>query len=509
MKQNFFAADWESYLPKPVYAEHPEYEQLYNKAWEIAHTRVRDIPGMPQNPYMDESLCDTQVWIWDSCFMAFFCKYAQEVFPGVETLNNFYEVLHNGGSLPRIVPKETEPAWTRATPGVPSNIYIHIADNPPLFAWAEHENALLRGDLARVKELLYHQQYLQKHYEWIEGLKESQTLPGVFNPTRLIHEENGYKWECGRSGMDNTPRGRTTPKTDKERPNNPDLLWVDALCQQALSADMIAKLFRLVKDEENAALWDKKFQEKQELINRLYWDNQDQFYYDIDCNTSDFIKVPTVASFWPLTAGAASKEQAAAMVRHVDNPDTFGGLVPFPTLSRSDANFESSGRYWRGAMWMPTAYASLKGIARYGYLKEARHAAIKIFEHMLKTYLTYEPHTIWECYAPDAATPAVTPKGDKIVRPNFCGWSALGPISMYIEYILGFHTVNAFENTVEWEKPEEVTGEIGLKNLHFGDIVTDIVANGDEVTVQSNAPYTLKVNGRAFDIKTGENKIIL
>ena len=33
MKQNFFAADWEKYLPVPVYAAHPEYEELYKKAW--------------------------------------------------------------------------------------------------------------------------------------------------------------------------------------------------------------------------------------------------------------------------------------------------------------------------------------------------------------------------------------------------------------------------------------------------------------------------------------------
>ena len=60
---------------------------------------------------MDEAFCDTQIWIWDTCFMSLFCKYAQSVFPGIESLNNFYEVLHNGGRLANIIPSEKEPAW--------------------------------------------------------------------------------------------------------------------------------------------------------------------------------------------------------------------------------------------------------------------------------------------------------------------------------------------------------------------------------------------------------------
>ena len=63
---------------------------LYNKAWELAFMHIKDVPGMPQNPYMDEAFCDTQVWIWDTCFMTLFCKYANRVFPGVESLKNFY-----------------------------------------------------------------------------------------------------------------------------------------------------------------------------------------------------------------------------------------------------------------------------------------------------------------------------------------------------------------------------------------------------------------------------------
>jgi hypothetical protein len=100
-------------------------------------------------------------------------------------------------------------------------------------------------------------------------------------------------------------------------------------------------------------------------------------------------------------------------------------------------------------------------------------------------------------------------KSNEIVRRDFCGWSALGPISMYIEEVIGFHTVNAFERVVEWQKPNEFKKALGIKNLRFADVVTDIIAEGNVCCVKSNRPYTLKINGKAFQIFAGEQTISL
>jgi glycogen debranching enzyme len=441
---------------------------------------------MPQNPYMDEGFCDTQIWIWDTCFMSLFCKFAQEAFPGVESFKNFYEVLFHGKTLPAVIPTKSEPSWTGATPDVPFNIQVHIADNPPLLAWAEYENALLHGNKEYLKELLYVKKSLQRQYEWLEGLKERKTLPNVNAETCWITEEKGYRWDCGRSGMDNTPRGRTGEKAEKERPNNPDMLWLDALCQQALSAKAIADLFRLVGDTAQADEWDAKYSEKQTLVNDYYWDSEDEFYYDIDCNDKHFYKARTIASYWALTSKIATKHQAKAMLSYLLKDEDFGGQFPLVSLSRKDADFQTSGQYWRGSVWLPTAYATLKGIANYGYYQETQALWHKLFLQMLRTYQEYEPHTIWECYSPTECKPAKQTNNRSDVRPDFCGWSALGPISIYLEYVLGFHHVNAFEKIVEWEKPNVFEGAIGVRNLRFGNIITDIIANETTCTVTSN-----------------------
>ena len=507
MQKNFTSSGWKKYVPRPVCEAHPEYESFYNRAWELARDHVRSIEGMPQNPYMDEAFCDTQVWIWDTCFMTMFCKFAQEAFPGVETFKNFYAVLHHGQQLPLITPTENEPWWTGATPGIPINIKVHLADNPPLFAWGEYENALIHGDVEYIKELLYEKGSLQKHYAWFESLKEKRYFDGVLHMNHLISEDFGYRWEGGCSGMDNTPRGREGKSFEGERPNNPRMLWIDAICQQALSAKCLAKLFALVEDAENEELWLEKFKDKQRIVNELYWDVADKFYYDIDCDDHSFYKVRTIASYWTLTAGIADREQALALAKRLADDADFGGTVPFTSLSRSDADFSKTGKYWRGSVWLPTAYATLKGLCEYGLYEEAHNAAYKLFKYMLKTYLDYEPHTIWECYAPEGYIPGMQTDDTTVCRPDFCGWSALGPISAYIECVLGFHTVNAFENTVKWAKPTDIDGKIGIENLRFGNVVTDIVADGNTCIVNANEPYTLEINGIPYAIAEGENRI--
>lgn len=506
MMQRFGADDWRKYVPTPICGVNSAFSVLYEKAWELAYEHIKNVGGMHQTPYMDEAFCETQIWIWDSCFMALFCKFARTVFPGVETLNNFYEVLYNGKSLPEIIPKKEEPDWTGAACGEPCEMKVHIADNPPLFAWAEYENALMSGDVDYVKELLCEKKFLQKHYEWIENLRKTETLEGVYAPTCLIALKDGYKWEGGRSGMDNSPRGRIGKHAVGQRPNNPDMLWLDAICQQALSARMISRMFGIIGDSENEAKWNSRFLEKKEIINRLYWDDEDGFYYDIDCNTHGFYKVMTIASFWAMTAEVATGQAAECLAKRLSDACAFGGEIPLVSLSRGDADFRADGEYWRGSVWLPTAYAALKGLANYGYYEDARILARRLLEHMNKTCEEFEPHTIWECYSPTEAKPAINEFRDGYVRCDFCGWSALGPISVYIEFVIGFHKIDAFEKIVEWAKPDSVKSKIGIENLRFGNVVTDITAIGERCHVISNEPYTLKINGKEYKISEGINE---
>ena len=87
--RSFSSDDWRTRLPQPICEDVPDYDKLYQKAWELSYDHIRYIDGMPKSPYMDEAFCDTQLWIGDTCFMSLFCKYTRDDFPGMESLRNF------------------------------------------------------------------------------------------------------------------------------------------------------------------------------------------------------------------------------------------------------------------------------------------------------------------------------------------------------------------------------------------------------------------------------------
>ncbi|UQT43364.1 hypothetical protein M5E88_11705 [Akkermansia muciniphila] len=87
---------------------------LYHKTWEIAAGRVRKGPeGLPASPYMDENCYEDQIWIWDTCFMVLFAKYAPRSFPGVESLDNLYKPVHEKAVTPLKVHLVDNPRYLR------------------------------------------------------------------------------------------------------------------------------------------------------------------------------------------------------------------------------------------------------------------------------------------------------------------------------------------------------------------------------------------------------------
>ena len=499
---------WKQEIPVPVYDEHPEYLDFYWKAWELAHDHITPVEGMPQNPYMDEAFLNTDIWIWDTCFMMFFCKYAPNIFPGIESLNNFYKPLHDGAPLPKVI-CNAPPEWTGFKNGELAQLRIHIPDNPPLFAWAEYSYALMTGDKAHLEDLLLNTQYLQKHFAFFDSFTELGYVTEYTRaPSCLLKHEHGYFWEGGRSGMDNTPRGRTGERAEADRPNNPRMLWVDALAQQGLSALFIAKIAKLIGQEQLAAEWMEKYNNLKEKMNRYYWDPVDGAYYDVHADTMEVMRCLTPASFWPMLAEMASTDQADQMAAKVQDPNKLGGVVPWVTLARDDADFNAeTGNYWRGSVWLPTAYMGIKSLETYGKFNLAHDTACKVLSHMFKTYQEYEPHTVWECYSPVKALPAR--HKETRVRPDFCGWSALGPLALFLENVIGIYKADAFENKVYWALPEQIVGKLGIRNYSFGDVVTDLVYENGFLNTVSNQPYTLLINGLEIAVPAGEQKIKL
>lgn len=478
-------------IPQPVFDAEPGYVELYWKAWEQAYAHVKWQKGLVQPLYMDEGLWDDTIWIWDSEFMVMFCKYAPKLFPGIQTLDNFYyTMLEDSGS----------------------SLRIQHPDNPPFFAWVENDYYKITGDRDHIRELLLDKKFPQRYWDLFPTLSPERKLQFDHYPIALKYKGIGYEWSGISSGMDNTPRTRA----------GKGMLWVDAISQQALSALYISRLAKVVGDGATALEFKNKWKELRGIVNKYYWDDSDGCYYDIvpapsgeTASVADVQASPsawrttgilTPASFWPMLAEIPSKAQARRMTEFALRPDKLGGEVPWVTVSRDDPDFDANdGWYWRGSMWLPTAYMGIKALEKYGFQEAADTTAEKVLSWMLRTYCDYEPHTIWECYSPTAPTPSSN--HGKRVRPDFCGWSALGPISLLIENVLGFHDIDASSRTVHWDIRHDCRH--GLNNLTFGDTTTDLLYDpaASTVTIRSNKPYCLILNGKSHRIRTGVTTI--
>lgn len=491
--------DWHAALPVPVYDAHPEYLELYYKAWELAYSHIDTIPGIPSPVYMDEAHRSDRIWIWDTAFMGHFCKYCPSVFPGVTSLDNFYKILLSDQSAP--LPQVVGNVYCGKDEGKMLPLRIHHADNPPILAWTEYRYAMQTGSKGRLKKRL---PYLQRWYEMFDSFDPAVKLHGASQKVMLRKYADGYAWGGCPSGMDNSPRGRTEAPTQRSAcPDNPGLRWVDALSQQGLSALYISRIAGILGNEEEHRHWADVHRSLSSTLNDLYWDREDSFYYDIFSDGSK-CKVPTIASWWPVLAEMADGERASGMTAHLRDSLDFGGFVPTPSLSRSDPDFIGDGGYWRGSIWLPTSYMALKATDMLGEFGLAREMGGKILEHMYRTYKDNEPHTIWECYSPTACEPAGDKSGNP-VRPDFCGWSALGPISIFIEDVIGIKEADGFNRTLLCDFEKHPTGKAGVRNYRFGDVVCDIIAGENAIEVESNRPFTLYADGKSFSVEAGKN----
>ena len=477
--------EWRSQVPEVIYPD-KHMTDLYYKTWEIAAGRIRKGPeGLPASPYLDENCYEDQIWIWDTCFMTLFSKYCPSVYPGKESMMNLYVPLHDHQPTP---------------------LKIHLRDNPPIFAWVESLYFKFTNDRAHADLVANKKRYLQRHFDFFNTVPKGQLdtlVTPYYNPISrgVVRSADGqilgYTWRGGASGMDNTPRGRGFGGGDS-------ILWVDAICQQALSARCISQMLRDMGNKNEARLWNKRYDSIRNVVNRYYWDEKDGFYYDIHVRTHQPCRIKTIASFWALLADIPTQAQAERMAQYASDPNAFGGLFPWVSLSRDDSDFDDkTGEYWRGGVWIPMAYMATKALEEYGLYDLADTMAHRTVTQQLRTYEDYEPHTIWETYSPSANLPST--EYGKRVRQDFCGWSALGPISLFIENVLGFRNVDAITHTVTW-RLNKAQGRQGLRKLRFGDVECSIVYEPEAgaIVTDTNHGFTLIVNGKRIKVKAGK-----
>ena len=162
---------------------------------------------------------------------------------------------------------------------------------------------------------------------------------------------------------------------------NIDIIHYNPVCLNSLLYLMerqTAEILKILDRSGNAAVWERRAADRAERINRLMWDEQAGLYFDYEFVHKRRRNYPFATTFFPLWAGIANREQAAAVVRNLPLFEKAGGLQTSTNVS---------GNQWDAPFaWAPLQLVAVEGLRRYGYNTEADRISREFLSMVLEQY---------------------------------------------------------------------------------------------------------------------------
>ncbi len=450
-------------MPHPIWEGHDDAVAAYDKAWTIAFSNLRNPDPAARfcSPFIDTAF-NGFLFMWDSCFNVMYGKYAARVINFQKTLDNLYARQHRDGYICREL--------SETSMGEQFGKFDPRSTGPNIMAWCEWEYFKLTGDMNRLKEVFFP---LYHYHNWMR-----------------IHRtwRDGTYWTCGLGcGMDNQPRMQPGAGYSFMA-HNGHMVWVDATMQGALGALLLARMAKLTGHDDLAPALEEEYEAMKKVINETLWDEDEAFYYDL-FKTGELSTTKTIGAYWALLAEILPPERLERFVAHLENEDEFRTPHAPATLPKNHPDFNPDGGYWRGAVWPPTTYMTLLGLSTWGESKRAYELARNHHDNVVAVF--NETGTLWENYAPVWAKPG------KPSKPDMVGWGGLGPIAVFIEYILGIKG-DPMNGRIVWDI--NLTEKHGIERYPFGEYGIDLLcearASADEkpvITVKSPVPVEIEL----------------
>jgi alpha,alpha-trehalase len=113
----------------------------------------------------------------------------------------------------------------------------------------------------------------------------------------------------------------------------------------------------------DATRWHQAAATRKDAMQRLMWDGDREMFFDYDFQVDKRSTYEFATTFYPLWSGLASKEQAAALARHLKTFERPGGIVTSP---------RETGVQWDSPYgWAPLQLVAVQGLRRYGFNADA------------------------------------------------------------------------------------------------------------------------------------------
>ena len=272
------------------------------------------------------------MWLWDSCYHSF----AANLMAGERHGHTL------GWEYVQSVLLGADPAGAIAIERTPTSIGKTVTQTqPPLLAWAVHENyeaARAAGDgAAALERLRWAVPRLEAYLRWDFSRRADPT-----GRTPLLCWSQGTE-----SGMDNSPR------FDLPR-SPPRMLAVDFSVFAARESAHLATLHAALGHADAAREWRAVAANLSSAIHAELWDPSRRLYFDKDAGDGTFSAVAAVTGLLPLWLSDLPSPRLPQLLAAIADPARFGTAAPLPSVARSTPSFSTD--MWRGPMWLNTNY---------------------------------------------------------------------------------------------------------------------------------------------------------
>jgi alpha,alpha-trehalase len=189
---------------------------------------------------------------------------------------------------------------------------------------------------------------------------------------------------------------------------------------------------------QNAAEWKKRAKQRGEDIQKYLWDAKSGMYFDYNIDRQERSRYEYITTFYPLWAGTATKEQAAAVMKNVGKLERPGGLVMSP--------YETEGQWDLPYAWAPTQLLAIEGMRKYGFNSDADRISYNFLSMVTENFR--HDGTIREKYN------AVTRSSETAVKAG------------YNINVVGFGWTNAVLLVFLHDLPAGMVEKLGEEQLH-------------------------------------------
>lgn len=150
----------------------------------------------------------------------------------------------------------------------------------------------------------------------------------------------------------------------------------------------LAAISEILGKQERAEEWKAKAAARQRLIDKYLWNEKQGLFFDYHATANAPSSYEYATTFYPLWVGAASKEQAARVVKNLAMFEQPGGLAMSTRESEAQWDFPYG--------WAPIQLIAVEGLRRYGYAAEADRIAENFLTMVVQNYA--KDHTMREKY---------------------------------------------------------------------------------------------------------------